>query len=153
MCLNGSYPVAGRNILKYAANVGVWDDICAVGRSARRALAAAWFAILVFLVTTVLFLHQPMVFRGRFLLVLLPTTSSGVAGYILGGAILDSTKTKGCGESLLRGIRAAGGAFATFALLFVFRLWQTEPGSGTIQVGGLFLATLTFGLFWWVHWS
>lgn len=114
--------------------------------SARRALAAAWFAILGFLVTALLFLHQPMVFHGWFLLVLLPAMSGGLAGYIWGGAILDFTKTRGYGESLLRGIGVAGGAFAIFAVLFAFALWQTEPGWGMSQVGGLFLATLTFGL-------
>ena len=114
--------------------------------SLRRALAAALFAILGFLVTALLFLHQPMVFHGRFLLVLLPALSSGLAGCIWGAAILDSTKTKGYGESLLRGIGVASGAFAIFAVLFEFALWQTEPGWGMSPVGGLFLATLTFGL-------
>jgi hypothetical protein len=113
---------------------------------ARRTLAAVWFAILGFLVTTLLFLHQPMVFHGRFLFVVLPAISSGLAGYIWGGVILDFTETKGFRESLLRGIGVAGGAFAIFAALFAIALWQTEPGWGMSQMGGLFLATLTLGL-------
>jgi len=114
--------------------------------SARRALAAVWSAILGFLVTTLLFLHQPMVFHGRFLFIMLPAMSSGLAGYIWGGTILDFKKTTGYHESLLRGVGVAGGAFAIFAVLFALALWQTEPGWVMNQVGGLFLATLTFGL-------
>jgi hypothetical protein len=99
-----------------------------------------------FLLVSLFFLHQPMVFHGRLMFILLPTMSAGLAGYIGGGTILDFTKTRTYGESLVRGIGVACGAFAIFAGLFAVALWQTEPGWRFNQVGGLFLATFTFGM-------
>lgn len=114
--------------------------------TARKFLAAIWFAACGFLVTAIFFWHPPIAFRALALYVLLPAISAGIAGYIWGGAILDRSKTKSYGDSLLRGAGVTAGAFTIFAALFACALPLVERGWSMHQVGGIFLMTMTLGL-------
>ena len=80
------------------------------------------------------------------LYIVLPSVSAGIAGYIWGGAILDLSKVKTYGGSLLRGLGVSAGAYAIFALLYACGLPLLEAGWSLRQAGSLLFFTLTFGL-------
>jgi hypothetical protein len=111
----------------------------------RRLLAMVWFGTFAFLAVSGYLYPLSMTFRARFLYVALPAISGGIAGYALGGAIFDLERTEGYARAIVRGIGVALAAFAIFAALFAVMLPLAEPLWGVDQMGGLFLATLTFG--------
>jgi hypothetical protein len=80
------------------------------------------------------------------LYIVLPSVSLGIAGFIWGGGILDSSKVKNHGESLVKGLGIAIGAYVIFALLYANGLPLLEIGWSPRQVVGLLFFTLTFGL-------
>ena len=112
----------------------------------RRLCAAAWFALLGFTVSALLFLHGPMRWNAVYLYLLLPALSGGLAGYLWGGAILDSGRAKNMSEALLRGVGVTAASFAIFSLLFAVVYSLTEQSFPIPQVFRLFLTTLGLGL-------
>lgn len=115
-------------------------------RATRRLIAAAWFALFGFLAASLFFLRPDTKLPALFLYVLLPTVAGSIAGYIWGGAILDSTATTGAPQSMLRGAGVTAGAFLIFAVLFSLALPLAERGWAMKQAGGILVATLTLGL-------
>jgi len=111
---------------------------------AMRAVAGLWFAACGFLVTALLFLHGPIRGPAVLLYVILPALASAIAGYVLGGAILDPLSSYAA--ALLRGLATTITAFALFAAFFALTLPFVERGWSLTQAGGLFLTTLFFGL-------
>lgn len=111
---------------------------------ARRWLAAGWFAGFAFLTMALLFLHGPIALAGMFLYLLLPAVAGAVAGYLWGGAISDSRESYAL--AVLRGLGVTAGALVIFAVFFVILLPLFERGWSFRSVGGLFLATLFFGM-------
>lgn len=112
----------------------------------RRLSAAISFAAIGLLTTAVFFHKLSWAANVIVLYIVLPSVSLGVAGYIWGGAILDSAKVKSYGDSLLRGLGVSAGAYVIFALLYACGLPLLETGWTLRQAGGLFLLTLTLGL-------
>lgn len=80
------------------------------------------------------------------LYIVLPSVSAGAAGCTWGGAILDSSKVKSYGQSLLSGLGVSAGAYVIFALLYACGLPLLEKGWSLRQAGGLLFFTLTFGI-------
>lgn len=110
-------------------------------------LASMWFAAFSLLSVAVMFHTVTMSFRGILLYVFLPIMSSGIAGGLLGGAILNCAKTSTVGRSLLRGIAVAGLAFIIFSLSFALALPVVERGEWSLrQSGGLVVLTWTLGI-------
>lgn len=132
------------------------DPILTLGRNAlasvtlqpagRRYLAAIWFAAFALLATVIFFYPLPWAKNGVVLSIVLPSVSSGVAGYIWGGGILDSSEIKSYGESLVRGLGVTVGAYVIFALLYACGLPLLEGGWSPRQAMGLLVFTLTLGL-------
>jgi hypothetical protein len=112
----------------------------------RRLCAAAWFALLGFTVSALLFLHRPMHWNAVYLYLLLPAFSGGLTGYLWGGAILDSSRAKNMAEALLRGVGVTAASFAIFSLLFAVVYSLTEKSFPIPQVFSLFLTTLGLGV-------
>ena len=112
----------------------------------RKPLAGIWFAAFGFLTTLLFFLPLSNKSHVVVLYVLRPSTSAGIAGYICGGAILDSSKIKSYGESLLRGLGVTALAYAIFSVLYAFVLPLVEPGWSLHEAVGLVLFPLIFGL-------
>jgi hypothetical protein len=114
--------------------------------AARRLLAAIWFTAFGLLATVIFFHQLSMTAHAVVLYIVLPSVSAGVAGYIWGGAILDSSKVKSYGEAVLRGLGVSAGAYVIFALLYACGLPLLEAGWSLRQAGGLLLFSFTFGL-------
>src|SRR5215469_9716433 len=93
-----------------------------VTRFGHRPLAAIWFAAFAFLTTFLFFLPLSGKSHVVVLYILLPSTSAGLAGYICGGAILDSSKIRSYAKSLRRGLEVTAVAYAIFSVLYAFVL-------------------------------
>lgn len=105
----------------------------------------AWFSAFAMLTLFLFFYPLSMTSNARFLFIALPGISGAVAGYALGGNIIDRTKTPGYGKAVLKGVGVALGAFVIFAALFAVCLPIIEPGWGFNQVGSFFVNALIFG--------
>ena len=117
-----------------------------VARFGHRPLAAIWFAAFGFLTTVLFFLPLAGKSHVVVLYILLPSTSAGLAGYVCGGAILDSAKIKSYGKSLLRGLGVTAVAYVIFSVLYAFALPLLERGWSLRQAVGLTPLALIFGL-------
>lgn len=111
----------------------------------KRLLAMAWFSAFAMLALSLFFYPLTTTSHAQFLFIALPVISGAVAGYALGGNIIDRTKTPGYGKAILKGAGVALSAFVIFAALFAVFLPIVEPGWGFDQMGGLFVNTLIFG--------
>ena len=80
------------------------------------------------------------------LYIFLPSTSAALAGYICGGAILDSAKIKSFSKSLLRGLEVTAVAYAIFSVLYGLALPLLERGWSLRQGVGLTPLVVIFGL-------
>ncbi|HEV2136038.1 MAG TPA: hypothetical protein VGR47_17505 [Terracidiphilus sp.] len=114
--------------------------------SSRRFAAAIWFASFGLLATVIFFHQLSMAAHAVILYIVLPSVSLGIAGFIWGGAILDSSKVKNHRESLVKGLGVTIGAYVIFALLYANGLPLLEIGWSQREVVGLLFFTLTFGL-------
>jgi hypothetical protein len=80
------------------------------------------------------------------LYIILPSLAAGIAGYLWGGAILDSSHVKTYRQSVLRGVGVSAGAYAIFAVLYACELPMLEGQWSLGRVGSLFLFTLMLGI-------
>jgi hypothetical protein len=112
----------------------------------RKFVAAIWFASFGLLATVIFFHQLSMATNAAILYIVLPSLSLGIAGFIWGGAILDPSRVKSHGESLMKGLGVTVGAYVIFALLYANGLPLLEAGWSPRQAGGLLFFTLTFGL-------
>ena len=111
-----------------------------------RPLAAIWFAAFGLLTTLLFFFPLSGKSHAVVLYILLPSISAGLAGYICGGALLESSKIKSYGGSLLRGLGVTAVAYSIFSVLYAFALPLLEPGWSLRQALGLTPLALIFGL-------
>jgi hypothetical protein len=114
--------------------------------AARRPIAAIWFPAFALLFTVLFFLRLSMASHAIILYIILPSLAAGIAGYIWGGAILDSSHVKTYGQSVLRGLGVSAGAYAIFAVLYACGLPMLEGQWSLGRVGSLFLFTLMLGI-------
>lgn len=114
--------------------------------SARRPIAAFWFAALAGVATFLFFLRLSMASHGVILYIMLPALAAGIAGYIWGGSILDSSRVQNYGQAVLRGLIVGAGTFVIFALLYACGLPMLEGEWSLGRVGSLFLLTLMLGV-------
>jgi hypothetical protein len=113
--------------------------------SARRPIAAIWFAAFALLFTVLFFLRLSMAPHAVVLYIGLPSLAAGIAGYIWGGAILDSSHVKTYRQSVLRGLGVTAGAYAIFAVLYACELPLLEGEWSLGRTGSLFLFVLMLG--------
>lgn len=114
--------------------------------SARRPVAAFWFAGFAALATFLFFLRLVMAPHAVILYVVLPSLAAGIAGYSWGGAILDPSRIQNYGQSVLRGFLVGAGTFVIFAALYACSLPMLEGQWSLGRVGSLFLFTLMLGI-------
>jgi hypothetical protein len=114
--------------------------------SARRSVAALWFAAFAALATFLFFLRLVMAPHAVILYVLLPSLAAGIAGYSWGGALLDSSQVQNYGHAVLRGLLMGAGTFVIFAALYACVLPMLEGPWSLGAVGNLFLFTLMLGI-------
>jgi hypothetical protein len=114
--------------------------------SARRPIAALWFAGFAALATFLFFLRLVMAPHAVILYVVVPSLAAGIAGYIWGGAILDPSRVQNYAQALLRGFIAGAGTFVIFAALYACVLPTLEGQWSLGRVGSLFLFTLMLGV-------
>jgi hypothetical protein len=114
--------------------------------SARRSVAALWFAAFAALATFLFFLRLVMSPHAVILHVVLPSLAAGIAGYIWGGAILDASRIQNYGQAVLRGLFVGAGTFVIFAALYACGLPVLEGPWSLARVGSLFLFTLMLGI-------
>lgn len=114
--------------------------------SARRSIAALWFAAFAALATFLFFLRLVMAPHAVILYIALPSLAAGTAGYIWGGAILDPSRTQTYGQSVLQGLIVGAGTFVIFAVLYACGLPMLEGQWSLERVGSLFLLTLMLGI-------
>ena len=114
--------------------------------SARRPIAAFWFATFAALATFLLFLRLVMAPHAVILYVALPSLAAGIAGYSWGGAILDPSRVQNYGQTMLRGFIVGAGTFVIFAALYACGLPMFEGEWSMGRVGSLFLLTLMLGI-------
>lgn len=114
--------------------------------AARRFIAAIWFAVVAVLATLVFFWRLSMAPHAVILYIALPALGAGIAAYIWGGAILDSSKVTSCGQSVLRGFGVAVAAYIIFAALYGCGLPLLEGQWSLARAGSLFLLTLLLGI-------
>jgi hypothetical protein len=114
--------------------------------TARRPIAALWFAAFAALATFLLFLRLVMSPHAVILYVVLPSLAAGIAGYIWGGAILDPSRVQHYGQTLLRGFLVGAATFVIFAVLYAAGLPMLEGQWSLGRVGSLFLFTLMLGI-------
>src|SRR4051812_10415480 len=88
--------------------------------SARRSVAALWFAAFAALATFLFFLRLVMAPHAVILYVVLPSLAAGIAGSIWGAAILDSSRVQNYAQAVLRGLLVGAGTFVIFAALYAF---------------------------------
>ena len=110
-----------------------------------RSLAAAWFALLGFLASLLVFLPLSGKSHVVILYVLLPSFSAGTAGFISGGSILDSSKTETYRQALLRGLGVTALAFVIDSVFFAVVFPSFEPGWSLREAFGLVPFALLFG--------
>ena len=114
--------------------------------SARRSVAALWFAAFAALATFLFFLRLAMSPHAVILYILLPSLAAGIAGYIWGAAILDPSRIQNYGHALLRGLLVGAATFVIFATLYACGLPMLEGHWSLGRVGSLFLLTLMLGI-------
>lgn len=114
--------------------------------SARRSIAALWFAAFAALATFLFFLRLVMSPHAVILYVLLPSLAAGIAGYSWGGAILDTSRVHTYGHAVLRGFMVGAATFVIFAALYACGLPMLEGEWSLGHVGSLFLFTLMLGI-------
>ncbi len=114
--------------------------------AARRPIAALWFASFALLSTVLFFLRLSMASHAVILYIVLPSLAAGIAGYIWGGTILDSSHVKTYGQAVLRGLAVSAGAYLIFAVLYAWELPMLEGQWSMGRVGSLFLFTLMLGI-------
>lgn len=113
--------------------------------SARRLIAAIWFATFALLFTVLFFRRLSMASHAIILYIVLPSLAAGIAGYIWGGAIMDSSHVKTYRQSVLRGLGVSAGAYAIFAVLYACELSLLEGEWSLGRAGSLFLFVLMLG--------
>jgi len=113
--------------------------------AARRPLAAVWFAAFGLLFTILFFLRLSMASHAIILYIVLPSLAAGIAGYIWGGAILDSSQVRTYGHSVRRGLGVSAGAYAIFAVLYACELPLLEGERSLGRAGSLFVFVLMLG--------
>lgn len=114
--------------------------------SARRSIAALWFAAFAALATFLFFLRLVMAPHAVILYVVLPSLAAGIAGYAWGGAILDPSRVQNYGHAVLRGLLIGAGTFVIFAALYACGLPTLEGQWSLGRVGSLFFLTLMLGI-------
>ena len=114
--------------------------------TARRPIAALWFAAFAALATFLFFLRLVMAPHAVILYVVLPSLAAGIAGYIWGGAILDPSRVQNYGQTLLRGFLVGAATFVIFAGLYACGLPMLEGQWSLGRVRSLFLFTLMLGI-------
>ncbi|HWY68021.1 MAG TPA: hypothetical protein VNX88_05110 [Terriglobales bacterium] len=114
--------------------------------SARKPIAALWFAAFAALAASLFFLRVVMAPHAVILYVVLPSFAAGIAGYSWGGAILDSSRVQNYGQTVLRGLIVGGATFVIFAALYACGLPLLEWRWSLGRVGSLFLLTLMLGI-------
>jgi hypothetical protein len=138
--------------VKEALNTIMWSlgetglAVRTLSASAQRSIAAFWFAAFAALATFLFFLRLVMAPHAVILYVVLPSLSAGIAGYIWGGAILDTSRVHNYGHAVLRGLLVGAGTFVIFAALYAFGLPMLEGPWSLGRVGSLFLFTLMLGI-------
>jgi len=113
--------------------------------AARRPVAAIWFAAFALLFTVLFFLRLSMASHAVILYIISPSLAAGIAGYIWGGAILDSSRVKTYRHSVLRGLGVSAGAYLIFAVLYACELPMLEGEWSLGRAGSLFLFVLMLG--------
>lgn len=113
--------------------------------AARRPIAAIWFASFALLFTVLFFLRLSMASHAVILYIVLPSLAAGIAGYIWGGAILDTSHVRTYGQSVLRGLGVSAGAYAIFAVLYACELPLLEGEWSLRRAASLFLFALMLG--------
>lgn len=114
--------------------------------SARRSIAALWFAAFAALATFLFFLRLVMAPHAVILYVVLPSLAAAIAGYSWGGAILDPSRVRNYGQAVLRGLLVGAATFVIFAALYACGLPMLEGQWSLGRVGSLFLFTLMLGI-------
>ena len=114
--------------------------------AARRPIAAIWFAAFALLFTVLFFLRLSMASHAIILYIILPSLAAGIAGYIWGGAILDSFHVKTYRQSVLRGLGVSAGAYIIFTVLYACELPMLEGQWSLGRVRSLFLLALMLGI-------
>lgn len=114
--------------------------------SARRPLAALWFAGFGALATFLFFLPLVRAPRVVILYIVLPSLAAGISGYLWGGAILDPSKVQNYGKAVVRGVLVGAGTFVIFAAFYSCGVPMLEGPWSLGQVRSLFLLTLTLGV-------
>jgi hypothetical protein len=118
----------------------------ALSPAARGPIAAIWFAAFAALATFLFFLRLAMAPHAVILYILLPSLAAGIAAYIWGGAILDPSRVKTYGQSVLRGLAVGAGTYVIFAALYGCALPLLEGEWSLGRAGNLFLLTLILGI-------
>ena len=113
--------------------------------AARRPIAAIWFAAFALLFTVLFFLRLSMASHAVVLYIVLPSLAAGIAGYIWGGAILDSSHVKTYRQSVLRGLGVSAGAYAIFAVLYACEVPLLEGEWSLGRAESLLLFALMLG--------
>jgi hypothetical protein len=113
--------------------------------AARRPIAAIWFAAFGLLFTVLFFLRLSMASNAVILYIVLPSLAAGIAGYIWGGAILDSSQVKTYGHSVWRGLGVSAAAYAIFAVLYACELPLLEGEWSLGRAESLLLFALMLG--------
>jgi hypothetical protein len=113
--------------------------------AARRPVAAIWFAAFALLFTLLFFLRLSLASHAVILYIVLPSLAAGIAGYIWGGAILDSSHVKTDPQAALRGFGVSAGAYLIFAALYACELPMLEGEWSLGRTGSLFLFALMLG--------
>lgn len=136
-------------VLKHYNNVDVPGETGLAARtlppSARRSVAALWFAAFAALATFLFFLRLVMAPHAVILYVVLPSVAAGIAGYGWGAAILDPSRVQNYGQAVLRGLIIGPLTFVIFAALYACVLPTLEGQWSLGRVGSLFLFTMTLG--------
>lgn len=117
----------------------------ALAPAARRPIAAIWFGAFALLFTALFFRRLSMASHAVILYIILPSLAAGIAGYIWGGAILDSSHVKTYRQSILRGLGVSARAYGIFAVLYACELPLLEGEWSLGRVGSLFLFVLMLG--------
>ena len=98
--------------------------------SARRSVAALWFAAFAALATFLFFLRLVMAPHAVILYVVLPSLAAGIAGYIWGGAILDPSRVQNYGQAVLARLFNRRGNVRDICR--ALRLWPSHVGRAMV---------------------
>src|SRR5262249_49481541 len=97
------------------------------------------------LFTVLFFLRVPVASHAVLLYKVLPSLAAAIAGFIWGGAILDSSRVKTYGQSVLRGLGVSAGAYFIFSIFYACELPLLEGQWSLERVGSLVLFVLMLG--------